>query len=150
MGPWVKTSIAGTSILFATFATGCASHAAGESGSGAASSYDPSSSTDRASGALGVSVGEGPPGTVIDLHAVRCLPRGSKPDEIVWQDSSFSFKPGHQTKGGLELTHIVRTGNELDATFTIPAGTPPGVGFFVTYCGAKALAAEAGFTVDGR
>jgi hypothetical protein len=93
-------------------------------------------------------VGEGPPGTVVTLNAARCLPRGSKPDEIVWQDSSFSFIPGRPTKGGQQVSHIVRAGNALQATYTVPIGAPPGVGFFVAYCGAKSLGAQAGFTVD--
>jgi hypothetical protein len=87
-------------------------------------------------------VGDGPPGTVITLHAIRCPPQGSKPDEIVWQDSA------HAGKGGELLTHIVRSGNELQATFAVPTNAPAGMGFFETYCGAKSTGAMAGFTVD--
>ena len=103
----------------------------------------PYESTDPASGALGVSVGEGPPGTVITLNAIRCPPHGSKPDAIFWRDSAHP-----DNKGGVPLTGIVRTGNALQATFVLPANTPAGVGFFETYCGAKRTGAMAGFTVD--
>jgi hypothetical protein len=97
------------------------------------------------SGALGVSVGDGPPGTVITLNAIRCAPQGSKPDEIFWRDSAHP-----DNKGGLPVTHIVRSGDALHATFVVPSDAPGGLGNFETYCGAKAQGAMAGFTVDPR
>jgi hypothetical protein len=100
------------------------------------------------SAALGATPGDGPPGTVVNLDAIRCLPRGSKPDEIVWQDSSHPTKPGQPTKGGEQLSHIVRTGNDLHAIFTVPVSTPMGLGFFEAYCGATSTGAMTGFTVD--
>jgi hypothetical protein len=95
------------------------------------------------SGALGVSVGEGPPGTVITLNAVRCPPQGSKPDEIFWRDSAHP-----DNKGGVPVTHIVRDGDALQATFVVPSDAPAGDGTFEIYCGVKAQGAMTGFTVD--
>ena len=100
------------------------------------------------SAALGVTPDDGPPGTVVSLVVIRCLPRGSKPDEIVWQDSSHPTKPGQPTKGGEQLSHIVRADNVLRTTFTLSANTPAGLGFFEAYCGATSTGAMAGFTVD--
>jgi len=97
------------------------------------------------SGALGVSVGDGPPGTVITLNAIRCPLQGSKPDVIFWRDSA---QP--DSKGGLPLTQIVRTGDALQATFVLPSDAPVGLGTFETYCGKKAQGAMAGFNVDPR
>jgi hypothetical protein len=95
------------------------------------------------SGALGVSVGDGPPGTVITLNAIRCPPQGSKPDVIFWRDSKHP-----DNKGGLPVTKIVRTGDALQATFVVPSTAPVGLATFETYCGAKAQGAMAGFDVD--
>jgi hypothetical protein len=95
------------------------------------------------SGVLGVSVGDGPPGTVITLNAIRCPPQGSKPDEIYWRDSAHP-----DNKGGLLVTHIVRSGDDLQATFVVPINAPVGLGTFETYCGVKAQGAMAGFNVD--
>jgi hypothetical protein len=107
----------------------------------------PDGSTDPAappiSGALGVSVGDGPPGTVITLNAIRCPPQGSKPDEIFWRDSAHP-----DNKGGLLLTHVVRSGDALQATFVVPSDAPAGLGFFETYCGVKSTGAMTGFNVD--
>jgi hypothetical protein len=133
-----------TSVAAATLATACAAHGSGKAGAGVAI---PDGSTDPAappiSGALGVSVGDGPPGTVVTLNAIRCPPRGSKPDEIFWRDSAHP-----DNKGGLLLTHIERTGDALQATFVVPSGAPMGLGTFETYCGVKAQGAMAGFNVD--
>lgn len=130
-------------MLAATFAAGCAQRTS-PSGSGVATPY---SSTDTAgppaSGALGDSVGEGPPGTVITLNAIRCPPHGSKPDAIFWRDSAHP-----DNKGGVLVPDVVRTGDALQATFVVPSDAPAGVGFFETYCGAKAQGAMTGFTVD--
>ena len=95
------------------------------------------------SGVLGVSVGDGPPGTVITLNAIRCPPQASKPDVIFWRDAA---QPNN--KGGLPITKIVRTGDALQATFVVPSGATVGSATFETYCGAKAQGALAGFDVD--
>ena len=95
------------------------------------------------SGALGVSVGDGRPGTVVTLNAIRCPPQGSKPDAIFWRDSAHP-----DNKGGLPVTGIVRTGDALQATFVVPSDAPVGLGTFETYCGVKAQGAMAGFDVD--
>jgi hypothetical protein len=131
-------------MLAATFATACSAHGAVKAGAGVAT---PGGSTDPAappiSGGLGVSVGDGPPGTVITLNAIRCPPQGSKPDVIFWRDSAHP-----DNKGGLPLTRIVRSGDALQATFVVPSNAPVGLATFETYCGAKAQGAMAGFTVD--
>jgi hypothetical protein len=133
-----------TSIGAATLATACAAHGTTNSGAGVASAYgSPGSGGPPISGALGVSVGDGPPGTVITLNAIRCPPRGSKPDQIFWRDSAHP-----DNKGGLVLTKIVRTGDALQATFVVPSDAPMGLATFETYCGAKAQGAMAGFNVD--
>lgn len=87
-------------------------------------------------------MGDGPPGTVVTLNAIRCPPKGSKPDEIFWRDSA------HPAKGGQLLAHVVRSGNDLQATFVVPATAPVGLAVFETYCGAKSTGAMAEFTVD--
>jgi hypothetical protein len=125
-------------------ATACAANAATPSGVGLATPAGSTSpTTQHISGALGVSVGDGPPGTVITLNAIRCPPQGSKPDEIFWRDSAHP-----DNKGGLPLTNIVRSGDDLQATFVVPSDAPVGLGFFETYCGAKAQGAMSGFDVD--
>lgn len=129
-------------VMLATAA--CTAHGTTKAGTGVATpagSFDPAAPP--MSGALGVSVGDGPPGTVITLNAIRCPPQGSKPDEIFWRDSAHP-----DNKGGLPVTHLVRSGDALQATFAVPSDAPVGLGNFETYCGVKAQGAMAGFTVD--
>lgn len=136
--------LAWTSVLAATFATGCAAHRAAKATTAVATAYVSTDPTGPPiSGALGVSVGDGPPGTVVTLTAIRCPPQGSKPDAIFWRDSAHP-----DNLGGLPVPNVVRTGDALQATFVVPSDAPTGDGFFETYCGAKAQGAMAGFTVD--
>ncbi|HWF42370.1 MAG TPA: hypothetical protein VN683_09835 [Acidothermaceae bacterium] len=95
------------------------------------------------SGALGVSLNDGPPGTVVTLNAIRCPAQGSKPDAIFWRDSAHP-----DNKGGVPLTNVVRTGDALQASFVVPSNAPVGIATFATYCGAKAQEARGSFTVD--
>jgi hypothetical protein len=132
------------SIGAMTLATACATHGTTKSGTGVATpAGTPGAGAPPMSGALGVSVGDGPPGTVITLNAIRCPPQGSKPDVIFWRDSAHP-----DNKGGLPLTQITRTGDALQATFVVPSDAPVGLATFETYCGAKAQGAMAGFNVD--
>jgi hypothetical protein len=132
------------SIGALTLATACAAHASTQSGTGVATpAGSPAPGAPPISGALGVSVGDGPPGTVITLNAIRCPPQGSKPDVIFWRDSAHP-----DNKGGLPVTQITRTGEALQATFVVPSNAPVGLATFETYCGAKAQGAMAGFNVD--
>lgn len=131
-------------MAVAILATACAAHGTPKAGTEVASPYGSSDPAAPAiSGALGLSAGDGPPGTVITLNAIRCPPQGSKPDEIFWRDSAHP-----ENKGGVPLTHVVRSGDALHATFTVPSDTPTGDGWFETYCGPKAQGAIVGFTVD--
>jgi hypothetical protein len=133
-----------TSIGAATLAAACATHSPAKSGTAVATpAGSPGPGAPPISGALGVSVGDGPPGTVITLNAIRCPPQGSKPDEIFWRDSAHP-----DNKGGQPLPHITRSGDALQATFVVPSNAPVGLGTFETYCGAKAQGAMAGFNVD--
>ena len=80
---------------------------------------------------------------MITLNAIRCPPQGSKPDAIFWRDSKHP-----DNKGGVPVPNIVRTGDDLQATFVVPSDAPAGDGLFETYCGVKAQGAMSGFTVD--
>ncbi len=127
-----------------TLATACAAHGAATANTGVATpAGSPAPGAPPISGALGVSVGDGPPGTVITLNAIRCPPQGSKPDVIFWRDAA---KPDN--KGGVPITKIVRTGDALQATFVVPTDATVGLATFETYCGTKAQGALAGFNVD--
>jgi hypothetical protein len=125
-------------------ATACAAHASTPSGTGVATPVGSAAAGGPPiSGALGASLNDGPPGTVVTLNAIRCPPQGSKPDEIFWRDSAHP-----DDKGGVPLTKVVRTGDALQATFVVPSNAPVGNSTFATYCGAKAQEARGLFTVD--
>lgn len=132
------------SIGAVALATACAAHGTPQSGTGVAT---PDGSTAPGappiSGALGASLDDGPPGTVVTLNAIRCPPQGSKPDAIFWRDSKHP-----DNKGGVPLTNVVRTGDALQASFVVPSNAPVGIATFATYCGAKAQEARGLFTVD--
>jgi hypothetical protein len=89
--------------------------------------------------------GQGAPGSTVAILVTGCRTHGSTPNQITWQNLTQAMKGG--AGGHVDVGGVTRAGNELRATFTVPANSPAGSALFDAPCGGPSSGALAAFTV---
>ena len=109
--------------------SGCARHAAA---TGAASATVDDGSIPQRGALMLLTPSEGISGSTVTMLVTGCRLHGSTSNQITWQNFTQLMKePGgaHLDVGG-----VTRSGNELRATFTVPASSPLGTSMFDATC----------------